>query len=289
MKHWQTWLSEKINRFQGLFGSCFDKFFIQLKYLVIFRKKINWQKPQTYNEKLNVYKISTYAEKLWPYVDKITVRKFVAKKIGQKYLNKIYEVYRGANEIDLNKLPHKFVLKTNHGSGFNIIVKNKADLDWSKAKAKLSRWLNTDYYRQKKERFYKLVRPKIICEKYLESDHGQLTDYKFFCFDGRPKFIHVDVDRYTNHQRNFYDLSWKKLPVWQGVPTIKRNMPRPSGLKQMIKLSKILSAGFPHVRIDFYKVKSKIYFSEITFAQYGGMKPFHPGKFDLIFGRYFKL
>jgi hypothetical protein len=278
-----------INRIQAKFGPRFDRFFVDLKYQLVFKKRLNWKNPKTFNEKLCVSKISPEAEKMWIYADKLKVREYVAKKVGTKILNKLYGVYRTPEEIDLASLPNQFILKTTHASGWNIVCQNKSKLNWKEAKEKLNRWLKTSYYQKHKERYYKLVKPRIICEKYLENEDGQLTDYKFFCFAGKPKFIHVDVDRLTNHQRDFYDLSWRKLPVWQGVTQIERIIPKPSRLATMIKLAKQLSIGFPHVRIDFYQVKNKIYFSEVTFAQYGGLKHFHPDKYDYIFGSYFKL
>lgn len=277
------------NVIQRQFGQRFDKFFVNIKYYMVFKKWINWENPKTYNEKICIFKISPEAEKLWIYADKWKVRKFVARKIGKKYLNKVYGVYNSVEEIDLKKLPNQFVLKTTHGSGWIIICKNKAELDWKKTKKTLKRWLKASYYKKYKERYYRLIKPMIICEKYLEEKNGQLADYKFFCFDGQPKFIHFDIDRFTNHRRNFYDLKWQKLPFSQGCPNIKEKIPKPKGLSKMIKMAKTLSVDFNHARIDFYHLNNKIYFSEITFAQYSGTHPFIPKKYDYILGKYFKI
>ena len=266
-----------------------DKKLVSQRYFQIFGRKIDWKNPKTYNEKLCIKKISPEMEKWWIYADKWEVRKYVAKKAGKKYFNKVYGVYQTVEEIDFKALPNQFVLKLTHASGCNIICKNKEKLDLGKTKEKLNKWLKLDYYLKSQERQYKLIKPQIICERYLEEKNGQLADYKFFCFDGQPKFIHFDIDRYTNHRRNFYNLKWQKLPFSQGCPNIEAKIPKPKDLSKMIEMSKVLSADLDHTRIDFYYLNNRIYFSEITFTQYGGMQPFRPEKYDYIIGKYFKL
>lgn len=264
-----------------------DRCFVQKQYKSVFHRQINWRHPVTYNEKLNVDKISPQFEKLWPYVDKWRVRKFVAKKLGRQILNQVYGVYRDPESIDLESLPNQFVLKATHGSSWNIICKKKADLDWPAVKQQLKTWLKTNYYSLFRERQYKLIPPQIMCEKYLEDNQGQLTDYKFFCFHGQPRFIQVDINRFSNHRRNHYTLDWQKLPFSQIYPTTYKKIPRPTNLAKMITIAETLSAGFPHVKVDLYNVKRKVYFGELTLTHTSGLHPFKPMKYDYIFGQYF--
>jgi glycosyltransferase involved in cell wall biosynthesis len=267
----------------------YDKWFVNKQYFKTFNKNINWQNPQTYNEKLCVKKISKEIEDWWIYADKWEVRKFVKKTIGKQYLVKSFGVFNKVEEINFNKLPNQYILKATHGSGWTIICKNKSDFDQEKTITEIKKWLKINYYRKYKERQYKKIKPKIICEKYLEESNGQLSDYKIFCFDGQPKFIHFDINRFAKHRRNFYDLNWKKLPFYQSCSEIIKKVPKPKHLSIMIKLAKKLSAQFDHARIDFYEVNNRVYFSEITFTQYSGTHEFTPPKYDLILGKYFKL
>jgi len=277
------------NRIQYYFPPAFDRFFVQLKYLLLFGKKINWKNPQTYTEKLNVYKISKQAETLAPLVDKTQVRIWIAKKIGAKYLVPLIGIYNHPDEINFKKLPNKFIIKANHGSGWIIICQDKKKLNWPKTKKQLNRWLKTSYYRLLKEKQYKTVNPKIIIEKFLADKKGETYDYKFFCFHGKVKFIQVDFDRYTHHTQNFYTPAWKKLPICRCFPCFQKPAVQPKNFKQMLKIATKLSKGFSHVRVDLYNLDGQIYFGEMTFTSFGGFSAFTPKKYDLIFGRYFKL
>ena len=282
-------ISQMLNSLRENISYRWDKLIIELQYWKIFRQKINWDNPQTYTEKMQLLKLAPESEKLWIYADKYEVRKFVRKTIGSQYLNKLYGVYQNAEEIDLNALPNKFILKPTHGSGPIIICKNKADLNWPETKKILNRWLKKNYYHKFKEKSYKLIKPKIICERYLEDKQGNLYDYKFFCFHGKSKFIQVDLDRYVHHTQNFYTPSWRKLPLARCFPVFKKPLKKPSNLKKMLKIASSLSANFPHVRIDLYNVDNHIYFGEMTFTSFAGNPVFKPKKYDYIIGKYFKL
>lgn len=263
-----------------------DKKFTEKQYWQFSKKGIDWNNPKTYNEKLQIYKLSKGMEKLWPYTDKWLVRKFVRKQIGSKILNKVYGIWEDASEINFNKLPKRFVLKTNHGSGWNIIVKDKSVINFKEVRNKLNAWLKINYYDYYgKERQYKLIKPKILCVKYLEDKKGQLKDYKFFCFDGKAHFIQVDIGRYTNHKRNFYDRDWKSLPFTKGpYPNSGKIDPKPKNFRKMVNIAEKLSSKFKHARIDLYNVDGKIYFSETTFTPDCGLLSFRPEKYNRIYG-----
>lgn len=265
-----------------------DKQFVDNHYFSIFGENINWNNPKTFNEKIQVFKISKEAEKLWPYVDKVEVRKFIKETLGEEYLIPIVGVFNNANEINFDELPNKFVLKTNHGSGWNIICKDKAKLNWEETTQTINSWLKQNFFHRFRERQYKLIKPKIIVEKYFSKIRNN-PDYKFFCFNGKPLYIEVSTDKEKNHKRNFYDLSWKQIPLQLGFPNDPREIPKPPKLKQMIEIAKLLSNKFPHVRVDLYNIGKIIYFSELTFTHANGAQKFIPEKYNLIFGKKFIL
>jgi len=265
-----------------------DKSFVQKQAFERLGRKINWKSPQTYNDYVNLIKIDPKSERLWIYVDKWEVRKFVKKKVGGGILNKIYDVYNNVDEIQLDKLPNKFVLKATHGSGWNIICKDKKNLNWRRVKAKLERWLETNYYDLYKERMYRQISPQIICEKYLKDKNRELRDYKFWCWYGNPKFVQVDINRFTkNMRRNFYDTSWNKLPFSKLYTRTTKTIKQPKNFEKMIKIVEDLSANFTHVLIDLYNVNGKIYFGEITFIPGSGLNSFKPDKYNYLIGQYF--
>lgn len=151
------------------------------------------------------------------------------------------------------------MIKCNHGCGYNIIVKDKSLLNLNITKYKIDKWMNTNFaFENGLELQYKNIKPKIIIEKYMDDDTGDLRDYKFHCFNGIPKFLWIDSNRHTVHKRNLYDLKWNQLPY--KINTLYSTFPspkKPKLLNRMIKLSAFLSKGFVYARIDLYNIGEK--------------------------------
>lgn len=267
-----------------------DKKFVNNHYFSIFSEKIDWKNPKTFNEKIQVFKISKEAEMLWPYVDKVEVRKYIKKTIGEEYLIPIIGIYNNANEINFDKLPKKFVLKTNHGSGWNIICNDKSSLDWFKERENVNEWLSKNFYSDYwRERVYKLIKPKLIIEEYIGPENSNPVDYKFYCFNGKPLFLRTFKDREKNIKKNTFDINWKPLNFSIDKPNSKTIIEKPSKLKEMVTISQKLSKYFKFVRVDLYCIKNKIYFGELTFTPANGLNKFIPNKYDLYYGKEYHL
>lgn len=260
-------------------------------------KRLNLVKPVEFNEKIQWYKVFYHPKILNQLVDKFAVRSYVEEKIGIKYLNVIHGVYDKPSEVCFESLPNQFVIKATHTSSHNLIVTDKNKLDTKKAIKLFKKWLRKNqYYRTGQEWAYKDVKPRLIAEKYLKEDkRNSLIDYKFYCFDGVAKFLEIHLDRADNHKRGFLDLDFKPLP-FRYVPKeksliIKKEDPieKPSNLEEMIKLSEILADKLPFVRVDFYSIKGKSVFGEMTFYPSDGRKDFVPSEYNKIIGDYFKL
>lgn len=256
-------------------------------------KELDLNNPKSFNEKVQWLKLYDSTPEKAYLADKLKCRKWVEDKIGPQYLIPLIRM-RGhtgggakrIDEIDFFELPNSFVLKTNHGSSTNIIVKDKGKLNLKEARMKMNRWISSNYgFNQGFELHYGMIQPRVFCEKYMGEN---LNDYKFFCFDGKPDFIWVDVGRYTNHCRNIYDLEWNELPFIIG--RFKRvAVDRPKTLELMIKLAGELSAGFSFVRVDFYEIEGKVYFGEMTFTSSSGREKFYPNEYDTIIGSRVRL
>ena len=249
---------------------------INIDYFIKQKKILNVNNPQSFTEKMQWIKLYGGLEKYSYLVDKYEVRKFVEDKIGVEYLNEIYGVYEDVNHIDFKKLPKQFVIKLNNGSGYNLICKDKSLLDEDRIKKTLGKWLKVDFYKEHKEIQYKNVSSKIIIEKYLEDDSGELRDYKIFCANGKAKFIQVDSSRFSDHTQNMYDLKWNKLNITFGHNNSDCIDYKPTKIDEMIMLSEILSKDIPFARIDFYYVNNTIYFGEITLTPQNGLVKFEP-------------
>ena len=257
-------------------------------------KRLNLDNPVEFNEKLQWYKVFYHPKILNQLVDKYAVRAFIEEKIGAQYVNEIYGVYEKAEDIPFNELPNQLAIKATHTSSHNLIVSDKSKLNIPKANKQLNKWLGKNqYYRMGQEWAYKDVQPRIVIEKYLV-DEGQdsLIDYKFFCFNGAPKFVELHVGRETIHEQSIYDLDFKLLPFGRGAKekSISTEIEKPTNFDEMVKLAKILAENFPFVRVDFYSVKGKTIFGEMTFYPSDGCrKEFYPEEYNKIVGDYFKL
>ena len=276
---------------RGIYREYFiaDIKFIKIQFRKMLNRELNIEMPEMYNDKLQWLKLNWRDPIASKCADKYGVREIIKEKIGEEYLNELYAVYENINEIDLDKLPKSFVLKGTHGSGFNIICKDKDKMDWKKEFKHMKRWLHTNYYVVNREWVYRDIKPRIICEKFIETENEEeLRDYRFFCFNGEPFFICVDlsITDKSRTRRNLYDLNWKLMDEEISYPkerNIKIN--KPEKLSEMIELSKQLAEGFPHVRIDFYNNNGKIIFGEMTFFHQNGYGIIRPKEFELKMGQ----
>lgn len=255
-------------------------------------EKLDWNKIETYNEKMQWAKLFNNEdnEKKAILSDKYLVREWIKEKIGSQYLIPILGAYDSTEEINFDLLPQKYVIKTNNGSGTNIIVKNKDDINIKKIDKALKKWLNTDFAYKAFEMHYTYIKPKIIIEDFIEDSKGELNDYKFLCFDGKVHFCWVDTDRFNNHERNVYDRNWN-LESWKQhkYNSISSNLEKPKEYDRMVEIAEILSEGFSHVRVDLYNVDGRIYFGEMTFTNGSGFEKIEPFEKNLLLGSLWNL
>lgn len=254
---------------------------------------LNLDVPTTYNEKLQWLKLYWHHPLLPTLVDKFAVKEYVSKKIGNRYIIPTLGVWDNVNEIDWESLPNQFVLKCTHDSGGLVICPDKSKLNKKEAIKKLKKSLSQNYYYYGFEWPYKNVKPRIIAETYMRDfKQDDLPDYKFFCFEGEVKSLFIATERNRKDVEvkfDFYDSDFNHLPFTQGHPNSLSVISKPACFEEMKELSRKLSAGFPHVRIDFYEIDGKVYFGEMTFFHFCGWTKFEPQKWDFIFGEWLKL
>lgn len=265
------------------------KSYIAKTYRDKFGRSLDWNHLERYSEKMQWDKAFNLYPHKAEYSDKIQVRKFIKETIGDQYLIPIYGLWGNFNEIDFNELPDQFVLKLNNGSGINLIVKDKNKVDWKKAKEMFTRGLKHSYAYSGFEMHYAYIRPLIYAEKYMDDGSGELTDYKFQCFSGKPYYCWCDTGRFVDHRRNIFDLDWKLLPFRIGYENTEKVIPRPKNFSEMIEIAEQLSKGFAQVRIDLYNINGKIYFGEMTFTSESGLARFIPDSMDEIIGKLWNL
>ena len=256
----------------------------------------NLRNPKSFNEKMNWMKFNYFDPHQAICVDKYEFKKYITDKLGAEYVIPVIAVYDSVDDINLDELPDKFVIKTTNGYGGLAIkvVKDKKKFNLDKFKYDFSpllmEWKNLYYYSL--ERDYLEIKPRIIIEEYKEEVEGQLYDYKFFCFHGEPKFVYVAIDHFpgVKSKISLFDLDWNKLPVqYDGHPQIPGNFKKPKNYDKMLELSRVLAKDFPLVRVDFYEVGDRIYVGELTFTSGGAFSRFVPREWDYKLGEYLDL
>lgn len=268
---------------------------LKLQYYIKFNRSLNIKNPKRFTEKIQYYKMYYCNPEMHRCVDKYLVRNFLKERGCEEYLNEIYGVYDNALEIDFDKLPNKFVIKSTDGSGGEniLICKDKTSLNYTNVISTVNGWLNKNLSSMTREWAYESsLKSRIIIEKYLEEKSNKdnaIDDYKFFCFDGVVKYLVVDVDRYTGHKRNFYAGDWTLLNVSSDCPNVDRPLNKPLGFEEMISVAEKLSKGFPFVRVDLYFTNNKVVFGEMTFYPWSGYVQFKPDSFDYELGEHFNI
>jgi hypothetical protein len=251
--------------------------------------KIRINNPQTFNEKIQWLKLYYKNPLLSVCADKIGVRKYVAENIGENYLIPIHKIYNSYKDIKIEDLPNSFALKAAHGSKWNIICHQKSMLNSNEFYCNIKKWGNTNYFWFGYEYAYKNIKPRYICEQLILDKGKMPNDFKFFCFNGNPTYIQVDVNRYDKHQRIFYSPDWELLPFTLGFEKYNGIIEKPKKLSEALQIAKKLSKEFPFVRVDLYLLNEQIYFGEMTFYPGEGSERFTPSYWDRKMGELLKL
>lgn len=269
-----------------------DKLYIKLLYRYKMGRLLDLYNPHRFTEKLQWLKLYNRNPLYTKLVDKEAVKDYVSKKIGDDYIIPTLGVWNSFDDINFDELPNKFVLKTTNGGGSIgvVICKDKDKLNKTKAKQNIELGLKLNLYRKLREWPYKGVKPRIIAEQMLEDASGDLHDYKFYCFNGDPKFLLVSSDRFTNHNFNYFDLNFNKMNITSAMGAQSSTLPeKPGTLDEMKEIAKKLCQGIPHVRIDLYSCNGHVYFGEMTFFDSSGYDNFSSDEWDLKVGSWLHL
>lgn len=267
-----------------------DKVFIKWYFKRYMGYSFDLDNPKTLNEKITWLKLYDRTDLHTLVADKYTVRSYIADKIGEEYLIPLLYHTKNASDIKPENLPDcDFIIKNNHDSGGYLIVKDKASVDWPRVQKQFKRSLKENFYYSTREWQYKNIEPRIIVEELLSTEKGEIpNDYKFHCFNGKLAFVHVDIARFGDRRRNLYDANWNFIPcVWQYDNGEMEE--KPELFEKMKSLAETIAKDFIYSRVDFYAVKGKIYFGEITFHHHSGTQKFKTPGCDLKFGKLLKL
>lgn len=275
-----------------------DKLYLSLLWWCRMGYKLDWENTQTFCEKIQWLKLNNRNPLYTKLVDKYAVKEYVAGIIGEEHVIPTLGVWDRPEDIDFGSLPNQFVLKTTHdgGGGGVVICKDKSSFDTKAAIKKLEHSYVRDVYVDLREWPYKDVPKRIIAEKYME-DHGIntnfcLTDYKFYCFDGEPKYCQVIRNRTTKETIDFYDMDWRRQEFVGLNPNAGHanfELQRPAHLETLQEMARSLSAGTVFSRVDLYEIDGVEYFGEITLFPASGLGRFEPGVYNELLGKMIRL
>lgn len=247
----------------------------------------DYEHPRTLNEKV-IYVLNNYFEKS-PITsvigNKYYAKKFVADLVGEKHVVKLLGVWDNPQDIEWEKLPNKFVLKSvrGHFGRQVILVNDKSKLNIPETIKKLEGFCNLPFMKKYKSK-------RIIAEEYIEAENGLSVDYKFFCSYGKPLFANCLATKQSNERdvdtktSAFYSIpKWKRLPIISGLHA-QNNIQKPKHLKEMLKIASKLSKDFPLIRVDLYEVNNRIWVGELTEDACGGKYVMSPVTWDFLLG-----
>ncbi|MBR2774964.1 MAG: hypothetical protein IKD73_08280 [Selenomonadaceae bacterium] len=237
-------------------------------------KPLDFANLQTFTEKMQWIKLYDATPLKSRLADKFLVRSWITEKIGAQYLIPLLGVWDSFDDIDFNALPDQFVLKCNHGSAMNVVVRDKHSFDKQRAREKFNAWLAQDFALLFLELHYTRINRKIIAEKFMQDgDAPDLTDYKFWCFGGKPTYCKVITERTQSPRLDYFDMNWQHMNFEQNNQPNSEHpeqIPPPKNFELMKTLAAKLSEGFAHVRVDFYEIGGRVYFGEMTFTPGAG-------------------
>lgn len=254
------------------------------------KKMMPWSNPRKYDEKIRWLLVNCYGKKESRYADKALVRDYIKECGLESLLVPCWGVWDSSKEIDISKLPQKFILKTTNGSGEACyeIVEDKSDMNKVKAALeKMDKALMINVAKISCEYHYRYIKPRIICEELLDSGEKRITDYKVICIGGQAKYILVCSERDLG--RDYFDREWNDMKFTKPEYRYNGIIKKPKGLNYMLEAAEILSKPFVFARVDFYDINGKVYFGEITLTPASGYTPNLTDEAQLIIGEQIKL
>jgi len=269
---------------------------LHIQYYRRFHKIPNLFFPKTFLEKL-------YSRILNPLpifskmADKVEVREYVGRVLGEEYLIPLYGIYDVLTEEDIEKLPSSFVLKANHGAGFYKVIADKSEISLPNLLTEANNWLLIDYSKRYLEKHYGLIKPKLTAEKALLCNGKSPTDYKVHVFNCSASdtdflFIQVMAKEEDINKNAFFLEDWSPAPFRlkrKGVEEITSTeiLAKPQLFDELLSCAKKLAKPFCYARVDFYIHENQLYFGEITFSHAAGNMVIEPEIWDKELGKKF--
>lgn len=275
-------------------GRHFPETLVRIRYFARFKRRLNLNNPQTLNEKILYMSLRTDTTSWTRLADKYNVRGYVEECGLSDILVPLLGYWESAEQINFDKLPNQFVLKSTHGCGDIFVVKDKSKINIDEVRKRMSAAVSEIYGELEGGKHYMRIKPAIIAEGLLVNDElsakfsSSLIDYKFWCFNGKVKYVMTCTNRDNNAvDLQLYDECWNPQVSMMSTSAHYREgaiIPKPSNFEEMLQIAEKLAKPFPVVRVDLYKLENKIYFGEMTFTSLGGMMDYYTDEFQNLAG-----
>ena len=255
---------------RGIIKALSKRTYVELQYWYITHKKLHLDHPKTYTEKLQYLRLYVYPKDqlVSKCAGRVGVREYVKEKGFEDLLIPIHGIYDHFEDIPFDALPNAFVLKCTHASGWNIIVRNKAEFDIEAARKQFHKWLRSDYGKKTVEPHYSPIKPQIIVEEYIGDIKALPIEYKIHVYNGKARNLYVVSGRGEDIRYDQLYIDWTPFDESQfnGWKKSEKTPAKPACFDEMVRIAETLCKPFPFVRCDLYEINGKIYFSEMTFT-----------------------
>lgn len=258
----------------------------KLKFRFFHNYYPNIQSPLTFSEKL-LKRILEERDPYYPvYANKLLAPLFVKElQLANLHINSVLGVTSKLDRGFISELPNQFVLKLSYGSGRNLIVNDKKEVDFDS----VIPWFNKELRRVRNAQMFTNPYCAVFAEPLLVSNQQLPADYKFHCFNSKKHgfncIFQVDIDRFSNHRRNIYDSNCNLLNMrWCDSSPEDQPHRLPSNIEEMLSIAKRISERFSYIRVDLYSLNNQIYFGELTPFHQGGMQKFADRNWDIKLG-----
>lgn len=233
--------------------------------------------PKLFTEWVQHRKLHDRDPRLPVLADKVLAKEFVADRLGKQWVTPT--LWRGSQLPLSPAWEYPFVVKSRHGCGHNVIVKDACD--YAQARRASRNWMRRSYGAWLDEWLYSEIKPGLLVEPLIGDGNKLPIDYKIFVFGGRAQFIQVHLGRgHGAHRWIVFDRKWRRV----SLPSSDADPSPPMSLGSMLKASEQLGENFPFVRADFYDVEGRARFGEMTFYPGSGLERVEPRRLDLHMG-----
>lgn len=257
------------------------------------KQKLNLKNPITIQDKIGYIKAIAVNKLKTQCTDKLQLSNYCIKKLGYDLCIPKIVVYDKISDINIKTLPNSFVLKANHGCGYNLIVRDKTQFSTEQLQKYAKKWITENYAFRGYELQYYNIKPHVFVEQYMTDGNSDLTDYKFLCFNGIPVFCEIINDRHilSKKRLNYYDMDFNFIDMSKvNFPNNKNLLDaKPKNWLKMIQYAKILSNDFDFVRVDFYEINNTVYLGELTFTPGNANFKYKNPQHSIMLGNMLKL